>query len=113
MSKHTPGPWIAESNMVLTAAMMDEDNPKRGRQIIAEVFGGLEAHANAHLIAAVPELYEALDLLCLSLNMGAGEPDEALAKKVQKEYGSAVASFWLKGRRVLAKARGLSHDPVI
>ena len=61
--KHTPGPWRANSSwiespqMALRVAVIDW--PKRGRAPKSEN----EAKANARLIAAAPEMYEALNAL--------------------------------------------------
>lgn len=56
-AKHTPGPWAWDGD-ILTAG-------KSGRHLLyMEEAPGLrnEAAANLHLIAAAPELFEALDL---------------------------------------------------
>lgn len=55
MSKHTPGPWIAKGDNVY-----EENEPGR----IAKTCGGTDeqAAANARLIAAAPDLLEALKL---------------------------------------------------
>ncbi len=55
-TKWTPGPWIQEDRDILSVALIDAENPKRGREVIAAA----HIEANAHLIAAAPELYEAL-----------------------------------------------------
>ena len=59
MSKHTPGPWQVghfDSNMIC-----DSDGANRGCAPIARVEGtAAERRANARLIAAAPELLEAL-----------------------------------------------------
>ena len=54
--------------------------------------------ANAHLIAAAPELYEALENLTRLANF----PKEASYKEVFESWG--------KARAALAKARGESHE---
>jgi hypothetical protein len=50
MSKHTPGPWLANRRYVETE-----------EKTVCEVFGG--NREDAHLIAAAPELLEALKLV--------------------------------------------------
>lgn len=59
-TKHTPGPW-----MVKHAGSADEIWSDRG--MVAEVslypHGGQIAGANSRLVAAAPELLEALDML--------------------------------------------------
>lgn len=65
MPNFTPGPWIAEDEefsekgdytapQVFSCA--DEDNPK----IVCELAVRSGMEANAHLIAAAPDMYEAL-----------------------------------------------------
>jgi hypothetical protein len=67
MSKHTPGPWELE---IITGAYVTADGTH-----IADVHHGrtatakAEGHANARLIAAAPELLEAL---CLAHDYLAG-----------------------------------------
>lgn len=58
MTKHTPAPWIPNRNLTVWASV---DN-----SLIAQVAGPRdndpdpESNANAHLIAAAPELLEAV-----------------------------------------------------
>lgn len=71
MSEHTPGPWTAEGGMVLDSRRnivasrwswrhADKDeNALRSDEAIHPV----EADANCRLIAAAPELLEALEVL--------------------------------------------------
>lgn len=67
MSRFTPGPWEAVGNLV-RSPMHQPDGLPRGVQI-AECMDGYfqpfteEAKANARLIAAAPELLEALQYL--------------------------------------------------
>lgn len=67
MSKHTPGPWVIDGYKVSPKSNMDlaicsvmpmDWNGGRGRHI-----RGDETQANGHLIAAAPDLLEALDRL--------------------------------------------------
>lgn len=66
MSKHTPGPWIADA-WVGTDPYEDPDGPfvEVGDVLWSpnkvDVPAAIEQKANAHLIAAAPELFEALD----------------------------------------------------
>ena len=60
MSKHTPGPW---SSNHLTSAPLKEWSlkVKKGRRVIAEVpYQDYTTWTNARLIAAAPDLLEAL-----------------------------------------------------
>lgn len=62
--KHTPGPWRNMTNQV-------ETMPDKGGAVICEVFAlegedrhalGVEADANARLIAAAPELLDVCEI---------------------------------------------------
>jgi len=55
MSEYTKGPWFENWNRVFTGSFGDPDS-----ELICVVDGDSNAKANAHLIAAAPELYEAL-----------------------------------------------------
>ena len=66
-AKHTPGPWEASGNLVRSPMHQPEGLP-RGVQIVECRDGYFlphteEAKANARLIAAAPELLEALERL--------------------------------------------------
>ena len=66
MTKHTPGPWVAlihpETKRRAAAAMVATQDS--GGKLAIDVTGSTGTHegdaANARLIAAAPELYEAL-----------------------------------------------------
>lgn len=87
--KHTPGPWKVRENgglMQSVEAKRDWLVFKCGRDFMARE----ELEANARLIAAAPELLEALELLIAEtdpLRLNSGEP-------------------WCRVRAVIAKARG-------
>lgn len=61
--KHTPGPWVAEDSEIFAAAgdavRIAETVPLAGDPQDVPGFGRMEL-ANARLIAAAPDLYEAL-----------------------------------------------------
>lgn len=64
MSKHTPGPWIADDNEGSSVWKIYSRMSPSGHGIagpcVAEVIGdSAEADANSNLIAAAPELLEA------------------------------------------------------
>lgn len=69
-SKHTPGPWaISKINQRIDIISADTLSAKKLSKesnsgfIIAECFGDDDKEANARLIAAAPELLEALQRL--------------------------------------------------
>ena len=96
----TPGPWV-----------VDSDIGKKGRvgisssrwaylaKVVVKMKGldniSAEGNANAHLVAAAPELYEALsEVLCTFQNFNPQEsPNEYVSLMLKVEY-------------TLAKARG-------
>jgi hypothetical protein len=71
MSKHTPGPWFLAEKVAgkhTTTNMRRIRSEREGMEhgAVCEVYGiadGSEAHANASLIAAAPELFAALQLM--------------------------------------------------
>jgi hypothetical protein len=58
MSQHTPGPWVIDPNDNLI--VMAEDVRVVADCAHALAMGAMEAESNARLIAAAPELLEAL-----------------------------------------------------
>jgi hypothetical protein len=93
-SKWTPGPWKAKRESVHAGCVATCRGHKKDGWF--EVWspnwsGGIDQEANANLISAAPDLYEALSSLIEALNTGTlREADDA------KEAGVAA----------LAKARG-------
>lgn len=87
MSKHTPGPWGVWNygNLIIT-----DNKHARWLAIIQPDFCGAEA--NATLIAAAPELLEALKAIC-----------DAVDGKLTREEEMAVPD---KARAAIAKATG-------
>jgi hypothetical protein len=90
MSQHTPGPWeidqairhgftVYSQQAGFIVGYMDEE----GR------YGAVESEANARLIAAAPDLLEALEELL-----------------VQREGHYSTQTAWDKARAAIAKARG-------
>ena len=70
MSKHTLGPWEASEGY--PSDIWHVDMPSRGYSVVVSRaeedwdMAGEEVQANAHLIAAAPELLDALETLLLS-----------------------------------------------
>lgn len=88
MSKHTPGPWSVEG---------DKSILMRG-QIVGQAFAPIGASekqvkANAHLIAAAPELLEAAALLAHSGVVGPEADNDGivLSSKAFKQLQAAIA----------------------
>ena len=83
MSKHTPGPWKygAELSSRTGEWLISFDAGNRGRGIgIAETRPGSgQEEANARLIAAAPELLEALEELLAETRINGAFADKARA----------------------------------
>lgn len=90
-AKHTPGPWHVDSSMAAYRVASDS-------VVICELFGvaippqPAVEHANAHLIAAAPELLEALEEMVAMMDCG-DEP-------------GAGSEWHAKAVAVIAEAKG-------
>ena len=62
-TKHTPGPWIAHEGAIFQEKPHGEVSPLICDTINGRKFTGEERGANARLIAAAPELLDALQSL--------------------------------------------------
>ena len=95
----TPGPWFVRGFHIWQE--LHRDKTSRGRIADATLAwrGSEETDANAHLIAAAPEMAEALDRV--EAVMSIVPPRGKMA-----EYLETLAQV----RAALAKARGESHD---
>ena len=111
-TKHTPGPWLwadgHETSIAIYAVHpIHPGTITRSHEPIAEIprpdvdgRGWSEANANAALIAAAPELLEALrEMLAISLRVD----DLAWADAVGKGKGIGPCD---KARQAIAKAEG-------
>lgn len=80
-TKHTPGPWmLAEAvtgrHAITNMRRIRSKNEELEHGAICEVYGvadGSVAHANARLIAAAPELLEALKLMLAGTQKDCGK----------------------------------------
>jgi hypothetical protein len=102
----TPGPWqwfpsVSKEQPVVidTAIGVDSTNGT----IIAEVTRGKQFEANAHLISAAPDLYEALRQCRLELRYCA---DQLAADGQTGHPEDSVSRALRSGEAALAKARG-------
>lgn len=102
MSKFTPGPWTTSN----TDALMFGVKQGNGMEPLGFVYGPSHAEqsdygrcciANARLIAAAPELLEALKLILSDLEQGA-DPFDMECRKRTASYD--------KARAALAKVEG-------
>ncbi len=105
MSKHTPGPWALEieakdeftQEFILQSANQKCGEPGDPSAFIGRLsfFAGEQDEANAHLIAAAPDMLEALELVEIMMRNQLGNQYK------NSEYGRIVAA-------AIAKARGES-----
>src|SRR6185369_3221808 len=98
MSKHTPGPWKAVNQT--TSTILKQDSPQ-GRYLFSlkEYPGIPESEANARLIAAAPDLAEAVRELLATHPAAYREPG-----KIDNRTDNAVKI----ARAAIAKAEGAS-----
>lgn len=96
MNNHTPGPWIACDNngYSIWRVTSPEYRAESASRTVAEVVGdSAETEANARLIAAAPEMYEALQMF-LAYNDQGGP------------LHFDTDAMWAKARSVVAKIEG-------
>lgn len=86
---HTPGPWKLSYDIDKRLAIAGGENKTAWVARVDRQVEPTEADANAHLIAAAPDLYEALDLFVDWMD--------------EEEGAHALCD---KARAALAKARG-------
>ncbi|MGD1324950.1 hypothetical protein ACNHE5_08510 [Pandoraea pnomenusa] len=112
MDKHTPGPWSVRFDFVVQATSFDE-----GRLVpVAQPYGvntdGTDLFANARLIAAAPELLEALDSVLQSLQTGVPETigyGEQTKKAFSEGWNAVLNAVYERAadaRAAISKARG-------
>lgn len=93
MSRHTPGPWSIDSGVYLDNKEVGVSNGFRRLAIVNAGAGEREAIANAHLIAAAPELLAALEGLfehCAMIHKYGGEISNAREADHAQELGLAA-----------------------
>lgn len=101
-TKHTPGPWATEGNGRYYASVRAPSRMVADMRIIG---GAVDAEntANARLIAAAPDLLEALETMVdLQGKAASGFP---LSENELREW--AVANY--TARAAIAKARGAAN----
>ena len=92
-AKHTPGPWVATSKAIVSGRTNIMHRPKWWHEGLLEA----EDNANARLIAAAPEL---LDALCTLLNRLDGIGGEHVTGM------EGVDADLMKANAAIAKATG-------
>lgn len=89
MNKHTPGPWRAKENGFYRVAVVDRDGNYLTYKAGTDRMPDPEREANANLIAAAPELLDALEVVV------------AIADRDTEEFNTA--------RAIIAKAKGITQ----
>lgn len=107
-SKHTPGPWVVQDETVIWTAVIDPPETSYdigvpvadlwvSKSFVGPAYNRDEVAANARLIAAAPDMYEALEDLISSLEITWRNGFSAV-EDVQKELEFA--------RTAIRKAKG-------
>lgn len=108
MSKHTPGPWVTD-NSVLRGSINRLDEPRRHIALTSDwenEKGDREQNeANARLIAAAPELLEALES---AIECGMVPSSTAKDGGATRHARQVVVADMI--RDAVAKAKGLNPD---
>lgn len=105
VAAHTPGPWFYDGQNGCGAHVI---HVREGE--IAEAFGdtwsddGQQAEANAHLIAAAPELLAALEYVASVLNMT--DPEHEDFADSGADTVQALCEGEAQIRAAIAKAKG-------
>ena len=103
-TKWTPGPWVPRYDDRVT---VPEDN--NGALSIAHVYskGRAQQHANQHLIAAAPDLYETLRRAKDMLHAVAGDLEDGYSLgDIRGKYVMSLLQVRDDAHATLAKARG-------
>lgn len=107
MSAHTPGPWIVDEDDPLCVGTPKSWYPKQVYDVVTVLEGGDEytakanrkAEANARLIAAAPDLLEALKAII-------AERDRFLIPDQENAPAGTLDYLYNNGRAAIAKAEG-------
>ena len=80
MSKHTAGPWSLFDALTITAPQRGSVAFAYGPSMPEQSANGRESMANARLIAAAPELLQALQVIAADSRWLSGEPTLVMAR---------------------------------
>lgn len=102
-TKFTPGPWqlVDNTHLVEGEIWIEAEHAEIGPVSLAAVRAGCDEAAelgsnmaNARLIAAAPEMFEALKSLCEELMLeDPREPEDALGASMAEKYRKALAAI--------------------
>lgn len=96
MRKHTPGPWLYKNSAIIAPDVPAWDDPEAPPTTIVDLrgtMGGIDTRADANVMAAAPELLDAL---------------EELREAVTELYkaGRISAEPFVRAGNAIARARG-------
>ncbi len=109
-ASHTPGPWRydADDCRIMSSALTDWEGKPASVVDLRGAMGGDDSDADAHLIAAAPELLEALEKARLELS-----GIESLPRHSREDDAEVIDAMQQKAWRamrlidpIIAKARG-------
>lgn len=103
MKKHTPAPWIVEENPCVKQGLQVASFSEYGNRTLQVVVYSNHHEEDSRLIAAAPELLEALKEL-----VKANEDHNESVSKVIGELPGWKDSYLDKARAAIAKATGES-----
>jgi hypothetical protein len=93
-AKHTPGPWrVGDAGCTVFGPKTDAPSPKTVASITRQPIPSAEHRANAALIAAAPDMYEALVALfaeCAMIHRYGGSEDNTAAAHAAEEAARAA-----------------------
>lgn len=87
MKNHTPGPWTVSYNPYGVHSYMIKSQKKR----ICDVRGNIERKCNAYLIAAAPEMLEALQWASALLNNSDALASHEQRREAEVRISAAIA----------------------
>ena len=88
--KHTPGPWRKQGNIIFGNAIGTSVCKLYTQHIPNEKSGAVEERANAQLIAAAPDMLEALEIVFELIDSG------QLVRDISKDHESDFSLKMLK-----------------
>jgi hypothetical protein len=118
-AKHTPGPWrVGDAGCTVFGPKTDAPSPKTVASITRQPIPSAEHRANAALIAAAPDMYEALVEAQGMLRQYA-EYSDAMASALGRGWsgssdtGLTPAHVYLLVAKAISKAKAATADGVL
>lgn len=103
--KWTPGPWFVTTVSAYPNGPLRVWAGDKGEHIVADLYGSNRTQ-NAHLIAAAPQLYEALDRLTGEVRACWGMSEPSLRHEIGNTNYQIVADRIEDALTALSAARG-------